>query len=67
MTFVDWQISRIERKPGDVFVLHVDAILNAEQFETLRKRLDDALPGAKVLILQRGMRLGVVSIAEVAA
>lgn len=54
-------LQRVEAKPGDVFVLKCERRMSVEQSLAARKYLSDALGGAKVIVLDAGMTLGVCS------
>lgn len=55
------ELQRVELKPGDVFVIHCDMLLTEEAIQGMRDAWDRLMPGHKVIILDKGMRLGVVS------
>lgn len=52
-------MSRLEVRPGDVFVLQCDEVLSVEASLRLKDQVSEALDGAKVIVLGRGMKLGV--------
>jgi len=45
---------------GDVVVISIPGPITQEISERLRNRLQDTLPGCRILILSDGMRLGVL-------
>lgn len=55
------EMSKVKVEPGDVFVLHCDKLMSYEQVEIVqrwwRARMGDAL----LLVVDAGMRLGVMS------
>jgi hypothetical protein len=54
-------LQRVERKPGDVFVLSVPFRPTVEQVGVLREQLRRGLgEDAKVIVLPEGLKLGVV-------
>lgn len=59
-------LQRLELKPGEHLVLTVDAPLSQHCCQRLRDNLESLLPGigCKVIILERGMTLGVMSCPE---
>jgi hypothetical protein len=57
-------LSRVEVRPNDVFVLHCDQTLTIEMQIRIRAQLSEALGGANVLVLGDGMKLGVVGPVE---
>lgn len=59
--FMIGELQRVELKPGDVFVIHCDMLLTEEAIQVMRDAWDRLMPGHKVIILDKGMRLGVVS------
>lgn len=54
-------LERIERQPGDIFVLTVDQIISAEQMERLRTQAEKDL-GCTVIVLSKGMKLSSMSL-----
>lgn len=54
-------LQRVEVKPGDFFVLKCEQRLSFDQYLAARKYISDALGGAKVIVLDAGMTLGVCS------
>lgn len=54
-------LQRLELKPGDMFVLSVDEHISHEMADRLKQTFAEATGGAKVIVLGRGMKLGVVS------
>ena len=56
-------LARVEVRPGDVFVVQTDNFLSSEVAERIRTALSSDL-GAPVIILQGGLKLGVVGSAE---
>lgn len=59
-------LQRLELKPWEHLVLTVDAPLSHDCHQRLRDSLEALLPqiGCKVIILERGMTLGVLSCPE---
>ncbi len=57
-------LQRIDQKPGDIFVLTAPGPISADAALRLRKILRAALgdESVKVLVLEDGMKLGLVSI-----
>ena len=54
-------VQRMALQPGDVLVLTVDSPLSSEMADRLRATLESQLPGLqKVIVLERGMKLGLV-------
>lgn len=54
-------LQRLEVRPGDVFVLRPSGRLSPEQVQRLRERWDSLGLGGKLLVLECGFDLGVVS------
>lgn len=54
-------LSRIEAKPGDVFVLTCDYQLNADQLIKLRARWSAEMGDTKLMVFAGGMRIGLVN------
>lgn len=57
-------LQRLRPEPGDVFVLTCEGRLSAESADHLRRYLAEALNGAKVLVLDSGLRIGCVAVPE---
>ena len=61
-------LQRLELKPGEVLVLTVDSLLDARTAERMRHNVQRAVarPGflPDVLVLERGMKLGVLACSE---
>jgi hypothetical protein len=55
-------MQRLAVQPGDVFVVHTEQILTPRQRDALRAEMERVLPGAKVLVLEGRVRLGVVQL-----
>jgi hypothetical protein len=53
-------LQRVQPQPGDVFVLTCDQNLSCHQAELLREAFARAMPTATLLILDAGMKLGVI-------
>lgn len=64
MNEIRWvgNLERLVTKPGDVFVLHTDQILTPTQRQRLKGEVELMLPGAKVIVLEGRVRLGVVQL-----
>lgn len=54
-------MQRLELKPGDMFVLSVDEHISQEMAVRLKEQVAQATGCAKVIVLGKGMKLGVVS------
>lgn len=54
-------VKRLDFKPGDIAVLTVPNHLAVADAARVRKQLEDALPGCKVLILDGGVQLTIVA------
>jgi hypothetical protein len=54
-------MQRLTLRKGDVYVLTVDAILNGEAMSHLKSQWEAVFPEAKLVVLDRGMKLGVIS------
>lgn len=63
------EVQRLEMKPGDVLVLKVDNFLTVDAKSHIRDVLKAAIgeTGAKALILERGMEIGVLGSPDKAA
>jgi hypothetical protein len=62
-------LQRIERKPGDVFVLRVEQSISMQTHARLqeiweRVWTDTDVPIPKLLVLDSGMKIGVVALAQ---
>lgn len=51
-------------QPEGDLVLHVDRLVTADVAKQIRERLDEILPGRRVLILGQGMRLQKIADAD---
>lgn len=58
--FIEGDLQRLQIKKGDTFVLMVDEVLSMDQQASILRHWGDAFPGAKLIVLPRGYRLGVV-------
>jgi hypothetical protein len=54
-------IQRLRLEPGDVLVLRMPDRLTAAAVEHLANTMQDAIPGHKVIVLEKGAQLEVVS------
>ena len=56
-------LTRIDKRPGDVWVLHCNEIISAETAVTLTRYIRHALgdPEAKVVVMDPALKLSVVS------
>lgn len=54
------ELQRVTYQDGDTFVLMAERTFHVEQYERVVQFFETKLPGAKVLLLDGGMRLGVV-------
>jgi hypothetical protein len=57
-------MQRLQPKPGDVFVLTCEQALDQDTAECIKNHLSAVLGGAKVLVLDGGLKLGVVGQAQ---
>ena len=56
------EIARLDLKPTDVLVVHVDAFLSGEQLARLVARMGAiGLPRERLMVLERGMSVSVLS------
>lgn len=53
-------LQRLSPQPGDVFVITTDDIISMEQRHAIVAAWVSAMPGHKVLLLDRGMKIGVI-------
>jgi len=53
-------LQRIKAEPGDVFVLQCDGFLSDKSVSYISERFDALFPGHQVMVLDGGMKLGVV-------
>jgi hypothetical protein len=63
------ELSRLEVRPGDRFVLQVDVVLTRDRIDRIREMWREFIgdvDGTKVLILGPGERLGVFGAADLA-
>lgn len=58
------ELQRLQPKPGDVFVLTVDAHLSEEDAMVMRAQWQQAMGDVQLLVLGPGMRLGCVASPE---
>lgn len=58
-------MQRLQPQPGDVFVLTCEQRLDQATAERIKAELSGVLGGAKVLVLDSGLKLGAVSIPSV--
>ena len=54
-------VQRIELLPGDRLVVSVPGHMGQAQFENLKRRLEDLIPGHQVILLLDGITLGVLA------
>ncbi|WP_085043848.1 hypothetical protein [Ensifer aridi] len=54
-------MTKLDMKPGDVAILHVDRHLTAEQRERIADDLSAIFGKGSALVLEKDMKLGVVS------
>lgn len=59
------EMTRVEVRPGDIFVLKCDQPISTETAEWLRESLSARLDGAKVIVLDHSLSLGVIGAAEI--
>lgn len=59
--FMVGELQRLELKPGDVFVLHCDTPQTEESIDKMERAWNNLMADHKLIILDKGMRLGVVS------
>ena len=50
---------------NDVLVLHANILLTHEQKDNLRVEMQQQFPGVKVLLVQAGLKLGVVAVPDI--
>lgn len=55
-------MQRLKVEPGDVFVLHCDRRLTLEQGEAIQRWWQPRMPGLKLLVVDAGMKLGVMQV-----
>ncbi len=53
-------VQKLSLEKGDVVVLSIPGTITQEVTDRLRNKLQDVLPGCRILILSEGMRLGVL-------
>lgn len=53
-------LQRVDRRPGDLFVLSVDQVLSMEQAARIRSEWKEIVGDERLLIVTRGYRLGLV-------
>ncbi len=61
---IEFEIARLEMKPGDILAARVTHIVPSEAVARIRAYLERALPGTKVLVIDATLDLSVVSKAE---
>jgi hypothetical protein len=54
-------VQRLSLQPSDWLVLSVDEAISSEMATRLRVQMEERFPGNRVLILGKGMTLGVVT------
>jgi hypothetical protein len=54
-------IKRLRLRPGDIIVLKTQKVLSHNAFENIRSVVADNFPGHKVLVLEEGMDIEVIS------
>ena len=58
-------LTRLQVRPGDKFVLSTDKSISSETAARLREMASSALDGATVIVLSDGLKLGVIGTEEV--
>ena len=61
---IEFQIARLEMRPGDALVARVTRIVPSEAMSRIRAYLERCLPGTKVLVIDSSLELSVITKAE---
>lgn len=65
---LDFEVKRLRLQPGDVLVMKAGCRLTDEMCDRLRKAAEDLMPpGVKMMVIDRGLSLSVLTAEEIAA
>jgi hypothetical protein len=62
---LEYQIARLELRPGDILVIKLAAKLSHHAIATIKSDLDRLMPEYRAIILDGGMDLSVLSRAQI--
>lgn len=54
-------VQRLKLDPGDIIVLTIDDVLTEAQSAYIKHRVEETIPGHTVVVLGKGVKIGVLS------
>jgi hypothetical protein len=54
-------VRRLVLAPSDIIVISIDAAVSAQSAENIKRHVEKAAPGHKCLVLDNGLKIGVLA------